>query len=614
MSIMLPQRLTARSGRLLRRAAGVLLTVLAAAAAAAAGSSGEPVLTLDPGTHTAAIRQLAVDPAERVLVTVADDKTARIWDVASGGLLHTLHLPVGAENVGRLYAAAISPQGRLALAGTTAAPGGIHRIYLYDLASMAFLKSVNARGGDIKRLQWSPDGKLLAAAYAGNPAFRVFDDDGALVHDERLPADAWSLAFSGNGLLALPVSDGTVRLYGIAGEVRMLATLRTGLPDPRGVQFSPDGNLLAVGYQTRKTAAEVQVDVFDVPTQALAKSFVFNDVEHGNLRNVAWQRDGAALYAAGSGYRGTNDFIIKRIGWPQGSVNEARAAANSVTDLLPLSDSRVLFATVEPGWGLLRGTEARMVVAPKGAQFYEAGVLTVSGDAKTVAWRFAPGDQVVSFSVAAREMARGAGDAKRQAKRTSKRIDIRDWENSYKVTIAGRPVAMAPTEIARAVAVMPDESAVVLATSRGLRRIEADGREAWRIPLATEARAVNLSADGRVLVTAMADGTIRWRRTRDGAALLSLFASQDGRWVLWNEKGYFDAANGAEELIGWTVNRPGGDQADYYPMSRYRERYFRPDVLDRMLVARLEASPTIGSKVSLRTADRVGNPAMGSRP
>jgi hypothetical protein len=551
--------------------------------AAAADRLQGPVLTLDPGTHTAAIRQIAVDPSEKMLVTASDDKTARIWDIASGRLLQTLHLPVGPENIGRLYAAAVSPQGKLALAGTTAAPDGQHRIYLYDLNRMAFLKAVDARGGDIKSLQWSPDGALLAAAYAGASAFRVFDDEGELVHEERLPADAWSITLSRNGLLALPVSDGTVRVYGIAGEVRLLATLRGALPDPRGVQFSPDGDLIAVGYLSRKSAREVQVDVFDVANQKLAKSFVFDDLTHGNLRNVAWQRDGAALYAAGSGYRGKNDFIIKRISWPQGEVSETRAAANSITDMLPLSDNRVLFSTVEPGWGVLRGPEAKIMAPPKSAQFYEADVLTISDDARTVAWRFAPGEQPYSFSVNSRSMTSGARNAQRQAKTSSRRIPIGIWQNSYDVTVAGRAVPMAPTEISRAVAFLPDESAVLLATSRSLRRIEADGYERWLIPLATEARAVNVSADGRLLVVAMADGTLRWRRTADGALLMSLFAARDGRWVLWNEDGYFDAAKGADALIGWTINRPDGEQTDYYPMSRYRDKYYKPEAVSRSL-------------------------------
>lgn len=559
--------------------AGVLMAWMLGLPAFAADA---PVLTIDPGTHTAAIRQLAIDPDEQLLVTASDDRTARVWEIATGRLLHTLHVPVGDDDAGRLYAAAISPDRRLALAGTTAAQGGTQRIFIYDLGSMSFIRALTAGKGEIKRLQWSPDGQLLAAAEAGTPGFRIFTADGHLVHEERLPADAWNLTLSQNGLLALPVSDGSVRLYGIAGRVELLATLKTDLPDPRGLQFSPDGNLLAVGYQSRKSASEVQVDVFDVLTQSLARSFVFRDIEHGNLRNVAWQRDGSALYAGGSGYRGRSDFMVKRIAWPDGTTIDTRVAGNSITDLLPTSDNRVLYATVEPAWGVLRQGRAETIAAPRSAQFYEPDLLTVSDDGRTVAWRFAPGERRFSFSLDRRDLQAGERGATRQARTQSPHIIVRDWKNSYEVSVAGRPVDMAPTEISRAVALLPADNGLVLASSRALRYVKPDGAPAWRIPLSTEARAVNVSADGKLVLVAMADGTLRWRSAADGSLLLSLFPTRDGRWVLWNEEGLFDASPGSEYMIGWTVNRDG-NQAEFFPLGRYGSKYRRPEVLGQAL-------------------------------
>ncbi|HYD97508.1 MAG TPA: caspase family protein [Noviherbaspirillum sp.] len=581
------KRLPSRQHALRLAAAFLALLLITLAIPVLAADPQVPVLTLDNGSHTAAIRQIAVDASENLVVTAGDDKSARVWDIRSGEPVGTLHPPVGGDHLGRLYAAAVSPGGMLALAGTTAAAGGAHRIYLYNLRSMAFVTSYDARGGDIKRLQWSPDGKLLAAAYAGEPAFRVFDDGGRLVHEETLPADAWSLTFSASGMIALPVSDQTIRLYQADGNgVRRGATLRASLPDPRGVHFSPQGNLLAVGYLSRKNGREVQVDVFDLASAALARSFVFDDIEQGNLRNVAWQSDGAALYAGGSGYRGANSFVVKRIAWPDGAASDIPAATNSVTDLLPLKDGRLLFATVESSWGVLKDKRADVVVKAKSAQFYDSRVLSISDDAGVVAWRFAPGGKIFNFSVDGRRLREGPGEATRAATPSGSRIEVSGWENSFKASVAGKPVPMQPTEIARASAVLPDEAGVVLATSRALRRFDASGSQMWMMPLATEARAVNVSADGRVFAVAMADGTIRWRRVEDGAMLMSLFATPDGKWVLWTEDGYFDAGMGSESLIGWTVNRKTGEQADYYPISRFREHYFRPDVLDRMLVER----------------------------
>jgi hypothetical protein len=134
--------------------------------------------------------------------------------------------------------------------------------------------------------------------------------------------------------------------------------------------------------------------------------------------------------------------------------------------------------------------------------------------------------------------------------------------------------------------VLPDARSVILATSRALRRIDAEGRALWTIQLATEARAVAVSADGQLLVAALADGTLRWRRSADGAPLLSLLLLRDGRWVAWTDEGYFDAGPGAEDLVGWLVPRPGGERADFFGASRFRERYLRPDVIDRVLATR----------------------------
>ena len=67
---------------------------------------------------------------------------------------------------------------------------------------------------------------------------------------------------------------------------------------------------------------------------------------------------------------------------------------------------------------------------------------------------------------------------------------------------------------------------------------------------------MNISGDGRLVVTAYADGTIRWHRLSDGKELLALFVhAKDKRFVAWTPKGYYAASPGAEDLIGWHVNR-----------------------------------------------------------
>jgi len=45
--------------------------------------------------HTAMINRIAVDRAGRWAVTASDDKTARIWNLASGQLVRVLRVPLG---------------------------------------------------------------------------------------------------------------------------------------------------------------------------------------------------------------------------------------------------------------------------------------------------------------------------------------------------------------------------------------------------------------------------------------------------------------------------------------------------------------------------------------
>ena len=85
-------------------------------------------------------------------------------------------------------------------------------------------------------------------------------------------------------------------------------------------------------------------------------------------------------------------------------------------------------------------------------------------------------------------------------------------------------------------------------------------------------------------MAAYGDGTIRWRRLSDGQELLALFVHAiDRRFVAWTPKGYYAASPGAEDLIGWHVNRDWDHAPDFYPASRFRDQFNRPDIVKRIL-------------------------------
>ena len=101
----------------MRRLGFLLIGLAFTPIALGADVSEKPILVLDAGGHTARVWKVLFTPDGRELITVSDDKTIRVWDVASGEPLRVLRPPIGRGQEGMLYAAALSPDGRTLAVG-----------------------------------------------------------------------------------------------------------------------------------------------------------------------------------------------------------------------------------------------------------------------------------------------------------------------------------------------------------------------------------------------------------------------------------------------------------------------------------------------------------------
>jgi WD40 repeat protein len=107
---------------------------------------------------------------------------------------------------------------------------------------------------------------------------------------------------------------------------------------------------------------------------------------------------------------------------------------------------------------------------------------------------------------------------------------------------------------------------------------------AWQKQVPSVPWGVNIPRDGKLVVVAYGDGTIRWHRLSDGQELLALFVhASDRRWVLWTPKGYYAASAGGEGLIGWHVNHGWNEAASFFSADRFRDRFNRPDIVKLVL-------------------------------
>src|SRR5262249_20454983 len=98
-------------------------------------------------------------------------------------------------------------------------------------------------------------------------------------------------------------------------------------------------------------------------------------------------------------------------------------------------------------------------------------------------------------------------------------LSVANRNNSEVPAINRALLTLYPNETLRSppLAFVPGTENFVLGTDWWLRLFDSDGHEVWPAkPVPGPAWHVNVTADGRLIVAAFGDGTIRWSRASDG--------------------------------------------------------------------------------------------------
>ena len=546
----------------------------------------DPMLRIEAGRHAAILRSLDLSADQSRLVTGSEDKTVRLWHLPDGKLERVLRVPVGGGNEGKVNAVAISPDGTVvAAAGWLSPDTGDEHVYLFDAATGEVVRRLGPLPpAVVDKLAFSGDGRRLAVGMGGGGGVLVFDPvTGQLAFgDVDYGAPIYGVEFDRMGRLAVIADDGEVRLYDAAGK-RIAAVKAPGGERPFCVAFSPDGSRLAIGYQDT-----TRLDVLDGSTLAPLFSPDTSGIDGGYFAAVAFSGDGTMLYAGGN--HGLDEEPV--FAFADGGSGARRALTgrpDTIFDLVPFGERGVIYSTGEPTIGLLDDSGERVLellpVAAdvRGALFEH---FTISADAARVRFNLRYESDPVVFDVSSLTLddSPTPEPGLRQADTTS--LSVEDWQNTETPTLDGNSLSLRPYELARSLAVLPGDPSpgFLLGGDWSLYRLDAGEESIWRLDVPAPAWGVNLSADGEVAVVAYGDGTIRWHRTWDGAELLALFVhTLSRRWVAWTPSGYYAASPGGEDLIGWHLNR-GWDQApDFFPASRFRDRFYRPDIVQAVL-------------------------------
>ena len=560
--------------------------------ASAACPSQAPQLRIETGTHIAPINQISADAACSVLATGSEDKTVRLWSTAGGQLLKTFRVPIGAGNEGKIKAVALSPDGRLlAAAGWDARTDidHINSIYVFDAASGAVVNRLSGMQDVILRLAFSPDGRWLAAVGATIDGLRVYDTTNwsLVASDARYGNSTYGLAFGPDGRLYTVSLDGGLRRYGAGPAFAKQATSRLqGGQAPRSVSVDPRGELVAVTFLD--ASAVSILDANTLRPRATARPARGRGL--GNLFVATWSRNGDSLLAGGN-YQGPGDpkrpILLPRFGRNgQMAATLQPFGDDSVTDLTSCGGGFVA-ADGPRGFGLVsdQGVGFRPT-ATADMRDKVGNSFMVSSDARQVRFGldYGEGNPIV-FDL---DQATVSDSPQITGTLRAPIIDslpVSGWQNGFTPSLAGRRLPLRNNELVRALAARPDRSGFVLGGTFRIHAYSDSGEERWNVEAPAEASGVNLSADGRLVIATFGDGTVRWYRWADGQELLALFINHDTRaWVAWTPTGYYKASPGGEDMIGWHVNRGWDQPPDFFPASKFRDQFARPDIIDRVLI------------------------------
>ena len=332
-----------------------LATKLESSAAAQQSGSTQPFPRLEAAMHTANIWRIAVNSKERFLVTASDDKSARVWDLATGKLLTILRPPIGDDNEGRVYAVAISPDGStIAVGGFTGKDGsGNYPIYLFDRVSGRMTRRIGGLPAVTQHLAFSFDGRLLAASLGQQNGIRVFRaSDGTEVRrDSDYKDRSYSVEFDRKGRLLATSYDGELRLYGPAPEFKLLAKRSApGGNTPFFARFSPDASLIAVGFDD-----STKVNILSGDDLRFIYAPDTSQVDNGNLSKSLGPQTGAGSTQPDVSIF-ENPIYNAIVVWPQagrGTPQFWPASTDTIMDLRPLADGRLVFGAGDPAWGVL---------------------------------------------------------------------------------------------------------------------------------------------------------------------------------------------------------------------------------------------------------------------
>lgn len=267
--------------------------------------TGIPRIVINSMGHSAKVQNLTFTPEGDKIISVSEDKTARVWNFNTGEMLKKYESQIGDGFEGMLYASAISPDGKLlATAGFTTTSDSHVYISIVDLAKNVQVASAVGHTDIINTLAFTGDGKYLVSC----------SDDGTI--------KAWTVSPSHSFVTAATIPAG--------GPVKCMAV-------------NPVTNDVAV-------AVEGKSDVYVFNLSGIDKNApktvprLFKK-HKGEINKLGYSADGA--YLASSSFN--KEFLLWNV---DGTVAKEFLMTNNINAIAFSHDTKILVVLDDAGKGV----------------------------------------------------------------------------------------------------------------------------------------------------------------------------------------------------------------------------------------------------------------------
>jgi WD40 repeat protein len=549
--------------------------------------ASDAILSIDSGGHQSLIRKVIV-AKNGDIITASDDKTIRIWDGRAGLEKRKILGQIGAGHGGIFTIALSSDEKYLAVGGFLAnnpIDGSIIRIYNYQTGKL--LNILKSHENVVPDLAFSQDNRYLASASA-DTTVKLWDmQDFSLINTIKFHSNVvYATKFITNGkdtYIASVGLDNKIALHTLKGKLiknythnqklDSLATngneiatcgfgneilifdnnlnLKTKIKsetEPAGLNYSPNGKYLIAGTK----AYPLNINIYD-STQEYSKISSFG--KHANLTQaVAFIDNNTAISAGGSNFE-IYIWDIKTKKVKQKIVGTGQSVWS-----IGLNKDNIAFGNISM------------------TQINQHAELQKSFNLSTKSLKALNDTYQTNFNrIDSYGLTHSVGgdygyDAVLNIEQTGANI-TKDATNGLRHNCYG----------------WWGEHIVSGGMNGHLKIYNQNGEEVANL-IGHTGEVWSIALYGDRLVSGSSDQTIRvWdlAQLNNGETELhptvTLFIGSDNEWVMWSDSGYYDASAKGDKYIGWHINQGSDKEALFYPVGRFKSRYYKPELIALLL-------------------------------